>query len=250
MAEDRSALDDLLAEYLGAEAAEKFRPSAAPSAARGPESDLDALGSAQPQFARRGGSAAESESRPAASAGERDEAKGGAQLEQLLAAYLSTENQQQASFRVPRSPEVDELLRRYVLEDEREVAESLRHSLREHVEAPITSRTPTAEWAHTVAASVSETQDLDERVRAYARAVAVAEEQAHAFKADDDSTLKGIPPGNAPPIPLGSPLANQLKRESGQHPRVEAAAADSGPRVEDAAAGRPNPSSDDASSSH
>jgi hypothetical protein len=143
------------------------------------------------------------------------------ELEGLLASYLEVSSHDDQDFSVPRSPEVDELLRLYMLE-EKDVSKDLTSSLREHVrtsretaeERAVTvtpPRGPSAEWSQTVAAQLRDTQDIDERVRSYAAAVAHEEERTHTFSSDHESTIKGVPPPNAPPIPLGSDLARQIK---------------------------------------
>lgn len=190
-------LDNLLADYLDGEG----RPSRR-------ERKQEPARAESPQGSK-------AEERPEAAATPDD-------LDELLASYLEVEGGGEESFAMPRCPEVDDLLRRYVLE-EQDVSRDLATTLRQHVrevretseERSVTATPPprdgSAEWSQAVAARLRETADIDERVRSYAAAVAQEVERSHAFSDDHDSTIKGVPPGNAPPIPLGSELARQLK---------------------------------------
>jgi hypothetical protein len=136
-------------------------------------------------------------------------------LEQMLSRYLDTArgSSDERVFSLPRCIEVDELLRRYVL-DQEDVSDRLASSLREHLrrqpEAP--NRNSSSQWAPVTAAKLDAASGLDERLQRYAHAYAEQDERLHTFSSADDSTIKGIPPPNAPPIPLGSPLAEEIKR--------------------------------------
>lgn len=141
-----------------------------------------------------------------------------AELQDLLAAYIGTANQEQQRFLLPRSAEVDDLLRRYVL-DEEDVAQALESTLRHHItdsDNPAVATDSSTEEHDTqeTACPFLETDEFDERLLAYATDVAAQDERAHAFVDDVDSTLKGMPPGGAPPIPLGSELARRLRHEA------------------------------------
>lgn len=202
-------LDNLLADYLDGDG----RPS------RRERKHEPARGEPPPDPK---GEGAQPEAKAAAEAKAASEAKAPEDLDELLASYLEVESGSEESFAMPRSPEVDDLLRRYVLE-EQNVSQDLATTLREHVrevretseERSVTATPPprdgSAEWSQAVAARLRETADIDERVRSYAAAVAQEVERSHAFSDDHDSTIKGVPPGNAPPIPLGSELARKLK---------------------------------------
>lgn len=96
-----------------------------------------------------------------------------AELEDLLSSYLEVSGGRDQDFAVPRSPEVDELLRRYVLE-EQDVSQDLANSLREHVRTTretaeeravtVTPGRSSSDWSQAVATQLRETQDIDERM--------------------------------------------------------------------------------------
>jgi hypothetical protein len=145
------------------------------------------------------------------------------ELQQMLSRYLDTASgvaPEERDFSLPRNTEVDELLRRYTLDNE-DVSDRLASSLREHLRRQPADRAPTpqpsprvssSQWTRVTASKIEGSRDLDERMQSYAHAYAEQDEQAHTFTSADDSTIKGIPPPNAPPIPLGSPLAKEIKR--------------------------------------
>ncbi len=217
MTREASHVDDLLKDYL--EDPLK-RPSArATTPGAGPADPHPASDTAGPPT-RDPRKEPSSEAKPAKLSGE---------LESLLGAYLETTAQSHTpDFAVPRSSEVDDLLRRYVLDLEA-VEDDLTASLRDHLEqrraetaevpaAPAaealseTDADPT--WRARTASRVRETVDLENRMQEYAAQVAEHEETTHAFSCADESTLKGVPPPNAPPIALGSPLARRLKKKT------------------------------------
>jgi len=100
-------------------------------------------------------------------------------LENLLGAYLQTvdgSQPEQSQFALPRSSDVDELLRRYVL-DQEDVGNALESTLRQHLETsdhPAVAADASPEtWAREMASVLRQsTADLDQRLSRYASAVA------------------------------------------------------------------------------
>lgn len=139
-----------------------------------------------------------------------------AELEALIESYLEVvESERAVEFVAPRSQDVDELLRRYVL-DQEEVSGQLESALRHHLtgEHPAMQPGEVSPAVSRIAAHLGETADLAQRLTRYASAFAEEDEKQHAFSDDHESTLKGLPPPNSPPIPLGSALARDLRRRS------------------------------------
>ena len=159
------------------------------------------------------------------------------ELEGLLGRYLETEEAVDAggqtipAFTLPRKPEVDDMLRRY-----RDgvgaggTAEALRQSLAEHVEAVDCTRRAAGStldlerelqqhaWSKRTASDVHHRASFSDKVASYAEALdqedallSAAEASVEdAFFDDEDEdlyafepelkTLRGMPPGNAPPL--------------------------------------------------
>jgi len=153
-------------------------------------------------------------------------------LKKLLNRYLETNaSKKDAGFAKPRSGKVDDLLRRY-MEDREDVEGDLADRLREHLDDEdreeadrldngiLTSATSTSsgsDWARQTASYIHGIGSLDDRLAGYVEAVVREEEAAHAFKDDDESTIRGVPAGGGGPVPLGSEKANRIKGESGPH---------------------------------
>jgi len=177
------------------------------------------LGEAQPDGTRR---------KPA-KASKLSEKRASADLENLLTAYLQMAGDAQAenpAFALPRSSDVDDLLRRYVL-DQEDVSTALESSLRQHLKTSdhpaIPADASPEAWAREMASVLRQsTGDLGQRLSKYASAVAEQDERDHAFSDDHDSTLKGVPPPNAPPIALGSEMAKTIRKrtKSGNHSKL------------------------------
>jgi hypothetical protein len=139
-----------------------------------------------------------------------------AELKALIESYLEVvEGERAVEFAAPRSQDVDELLRRYVL-DQEDVSGELESTLRQHLttEESTVLAGEVSPAVNRVAARLVETADLDQRLSRYASAFAEEDEKQHAFSDDHESTLKGLPPPNSPPIPLGSALARDIRRKS------------------------------------
>ena len=185
-------IDSLLEAYLGSDGSTAKRP---PDVEASPPSAATAVADAPTQAEPRG---------PAAKP----------DLQELLARYLATfpsdEDDSGREFTLPRSAEIDELLRRHVVDNE-DVKQELLGSLRDHLETePHDDRAPAGspQWAQVAVSTQHESLTLDERVERYAQAYAEHDDQAHVFTADS-STIKGVPPPNSPPIPARSPVAKE-----------------------------------------
>jgi hypothetical protein len=179
------------------------------------------LGEAQPNGTRR---------KPTLAKPSRSEKRTSGDLENLLSVYMQTveanAQQEQPAFALPRSSDVDDLLRRYVL-DQENVGEALESTLRQHLKTsdhPVVAADASPEvWAREMASVLRQsTGDLGQRLSRYASAVAEQDEKDHAFCDDHDSTLKGVPPPNAPPIALGSEMAKTIRKKtkSGNHSKL------------------------------
>lgn len=141
------------------------------------------------------------------------------ELEGLLARYLETVPEEQAEealaeFATPRSSQVDELLRRAQLDGEETAPAELERSLEQHFRAVASGRAPSVEspehakWRKRTASDIHRMvgSGVYERIESYALRVAAEEESTHAFDESDESTIKGVPPGNSPPIGVGRKL--------------------------------------------
>lgn len=138
------------------------------------------------------------------------------ELEELLGRYLDTMPPQEAEealaeFTTPRSRQIDELLRRSQLDGDMAVLGDLEQSLREHLVAvdrgdsrETSGSQEYIKWRKRTASDIHRMVRVSDRVRSYAELVAAEDERVHRFDDEHESTIRGMPPPNAPPIGIGA----------------------------------------------